>query len=380
MTLEQTRQLGIEFERRVQTMIPEKEYLDKLDTDTIYAYLNSYQDKYIHDIYRNLDKIQSGSKLSAHVESVLQEMLRTQTISVENAKNYTHDVQDANGVVIIENGRSVTYPLDPAFYMYIRSVSNVSSTYSFKSYSDPNQPIRILPNELVSQSDVWRLLETPHNSLRILRYPAATIGAYEEFPCYKIEAVDWGDINPLYDLDKVAAFVQELEEGAVGELELTRILTEKEVEVAYQREQLLDKLLSISDADRSALSDGLDDAKNTGKYILLKSVYGHQTGVTIYKYYKVFVRSDAKFPTLNVIYDQYTTPTGIKIMYYAQPQRFDPMTSTVCELPMDAFDDIVTGAVDLYVQYVAGAEANKRRLQEAARQQAKQQQKDKDED
>ena len=49
------------------------------------------------------------------------------------------------------------------------------------------------------------------------------------------------------------------------------------------------------------------------------------------------------------------------------------MTSTVCELPMDAFDDIVTGAVDLYVQYVAGAEANKRRLQEAARQQAKQQ-------
>ena len=274
MTLEQTRQLGIEFERRVQTMIPEKEYLDKLDTDTIYAYLNSYQDKYIHDIYRNLDKIQSGSKLSAHVESVLQEMLRTQTISVENAKNYTHDVQDANGVVIIENGRSVTYPLDPAFYMYIRSVSNVSSTYSFKSYSDPNQPIRVLPNELVSQSDVWRLLETPHNSLRILRYPAATIGAYEEFP-----------------------------------------------EI-----------------------------------------------------------SEEKLPTLNVIYDQYTTPVGIKIMYYAQPQRFDPMTSTVCELPMDAFDDIVTGAVDLYVQYVAGAEANKRRLQEAARQQAKQQQKDKDED
>ena len=267
MTLEQTRQLGIEFERRVQTMIPEKEYLDKLDTDTIYAYLNSYQDKYIHDIYRNLDKIQSGSKLSAHVESVLQEMLRTQTVSVENAKNYTHDVQDANGVVIIENGRSVTYPLDPAFYMYIRSVSNVSSTYSFKSYNEPNQPIRVLPNELVSQSDVWRLLETPHNSLRILRYPAATIGAYEEFP-----------------------------------------------EI-----------------------------------------------------------SEEKLPTLNVIYDQYTTPVGIKIMYYAQPQRFDPMTSTVCELPMDAFDDIVTGAVDLYVQYVAGAEANKRRLQEAARQQAKQQ-------
>lgn len=71
------------------------------------------------------------------------------------------------------------------------------------------------------------------------------------------------------------------------------------------------------------------------------------------------------FPTLNVIYDQYTNPEGIKIVYYAQPQHFDIMTSTWCELPMDAFDDIVTGAVDLYVQYVAGAEANKRRIQEA---------------
>jgi len=55
MTLKETRQLGIEFERRIQTMIPDTEFLEKLDTDTIYAYLNQYQDKYIHDIYRSLD-------------------------------------------------------------------------------------------------------------------------------------------------------------------------------------------------------------------------------------------------------------------------------------------------------------------------------------
>ena len=40
MTQDETRQLGIEFERRVQTMIPEKEYLDKLDSETIYSFLN----------------------------------------------------------------------------------------------------------------------------------------------------------------------------------------------------------------------------------------------------------------------------------------------------------------------------------------------------
>jgi hypothetical protein len=40
-----------------------------------------------------------------------------------------------------------------------------------------------------------------------------------------------------------------------------------------------------------------------------------------------------------------------------------------CELDMSAFDDLVTGAVDLYVQYVSGAEANRRRQQEAAQKQ-----------
>ena len=48
------------------------------------------------------------------------------------------------------------------------------------------------------------------------------------------------------------------------------------------------------------------------------------------------------------------------------------MTSTSCELPMDVFDDIVSGAVDLYIQYVAGAEARKRQLAEQQRKQQKQ--------
>ena len=49
------------------------------------------------------------------------------------------------------------------------------------------------------------------------------------------------------------------------------------------------------------------------------------------------------------------------------------MTSTPCELPMDSFEELVSGAVDLYVQYVAGAEARKRQLDEARRQAAKEQ-------
>ena len=263
MTLEETRQLGIEFERRIQTMIPEREFLNKLDSETIYSFLNQYQDKYIHDIYRNLDNIPEGSKLSAHVESVLQSLLKSVNLTVEGDES-TNTIQDPNNI-IIDTARSHTFELPISFYMYIRSVSNVTSTFSYRGNGAADQQIKILPNKLVSQNDVWKLIETPHDSLRILRYPAV---------------------------------------------------------------------------------------------VLNQSVEGK--------------------PTITLIYDRYTTVTGIRVLYYAQPAHFDLMTSTPCELPMDAFDDLVSGAVDLYVQYAAGAEANKRRQDEAARQQAKQRQKDND--
>lgn len=276
MTLQDTRRLGIEFERRVQTMIPEKELIDKLDTETIYSFLNQYQDKYIHDIYRSLDNIASGSKLSAHVESILQSMLRTEEIMIDahgiNAQDYVTPVEDSNGVEIIDTARSVIYKLPMDYYMYIKSVSKVSSTFNFKGGSlNSQEKIRVIPNTLVSQSDIWKLIETPYDSLRILRYPAASITPYND------------NFNKL--------------SGA--------------------------------------------------KY----------------------VKDDDSYPTLTVLYDRYTTPKGVSVTYYKQPVHFDIMTSTACELPLDAFDDIVSGAVDLYVQYVAGAEARKKQMLKQQQQQ-----------
>lgn len=258
MTLAETRQLGIEFERRVQTMIPETEFAAKLDTDTIYSFLNQFQDKYIHEIYRNLDNIPNGSKASTHVESILQCMLTSRELNVSEAQDNTTGVLDPNGISIVDTARSITFTLPEDFYLYLRSVSKVSTTYSFKSAPNAqSSAIRVIPNIYTSQSDVWKLIETPHDSLRILRYPAAVLNTY----------------------------------------------------------------------------------KNNN-------------------------------PTLSVIYDRYTTVEGIKVLYYKQPSHFDLMTSTPCELPMDAFDDLVTGAVDLYVQYVAGAEAKRKQdLKQRQRQQ-----------
>lgn len=253
MTLNETRQLGIEFERRIQTMIPEKEF-DKLDTETIYSFLNQYQDRYIHDIYRNLDNIQSGTKLSSHIESVLQTLLKTGELIAAGNSNP------------IDTPLSIVCELPTDFDMYIRSTSIVSDTYNFKVSSNTNKDLKIIPNQLVSQNDAYKLFETPNNSLRILRQPIAVL------------------------------------------------------------------------------------SKNKDKFIL------------------------------TVIHDKYTTITKVGVTYYAKPKYFDIMTSTACVLPMSVFDDIVSGAVDLYVQYVAGAEANKKRQQEQLRKQQQNEQNKNDEE
>ena len=228
MTLDETRQLGIEFERRVQTMIPETEIALKLDTETIYSYLNQYQDKFVHDLYKVMDNIPTPSKSSAYVETVLQGLL-----CIVDPK-------------INKGDQKYTIDLPNDFGLYSNSITKVSDTHSYKKGEDQKFPGQI-PNVLVAQSKVIEMMTRPQDNMRIMRQP-----------------------------------------------------------IAY-----------ISD-DR----------------------------------------------TIEVFYDRYTTPTGCILSYYKVPPYMNLFENQPCELPMDVFDDLVTGAVDLYVQYVAGAEARKRQQQE----------------
>lgn len=263
MTIYQTRQLGIEFERRVQTILPATENIAKLDTETIYSFLNQYQQQYVHNIYRNLDNVQAGSQVSAHVERVLQPMLKS-AVLVELSDDSNFSVEYDN-TGISDVARSKTYRVPTDYQMYVRSVSNVTRTFSWVG---DNNSKDVLPNILTSQTDVWKLMETPHNKLRILRYPAAVISPY-----------------------------------------------------------------TILDAPTQADFDNNDEA--------------YQQAINDY------LEANNK-PTITIIHDRYTDIAGVKLLYYKEPAYFDIMTSTPCELPMDCFEDIVTGAVQLYISYVRG--------------------------
>ena len=237
MTLEQTRQLGIEFERRVQTMIPETEFAAKLDTETIYSYLNQYQDKLIHDLYRTVDQIPVSNS-----ETYLETLLNSMMTGFDNS--YEDDIYNP------DYASMVMTELPQNFGLYIDSYSIVESSYR----PDRQDGSGRLHNQLVATKDVAKAMPKPHDSMKIIREPIPSI---------------------------------------------------------------------------------------------------------------------TKDKHISVIYDRYTNPKGIHVDYYKVPQYMDLMTSTPCELPMEMFEQMVSGAVDLYVQYVAGAEARRRQMAEQQRQQNK---------
>lgn len=230
MSLDETRQLGIEFERRIQTMIPETEILSKLDTETIYSYLNQYQDKLIQELYRTIDQVPQSNN-ETYIEKLLNSLLESKNLSISSTRPICR----------------AELPED--FGLYIRSYTQVNNVYRFK---DTEDNAGIVPNDIVPEKDVNKLIQSPYDSMRILRRPIVWL------------------------------------------------------------------------ADENGLG---------------------------------------------AMYDLYTDPVKIVLEYYRRPNYMNILTSTACELPMEMFEQLVSGAVDLYVQYVAGAEARKRQMNEQAQKQ-----------
>ena len=88
-----------------------------------------------------------------------------------------------------------------------------------------------------------------------------------------------------------------------------------------------------------------------------------------------YLDGNDKNKCIKVYYDRYTDPKYFRLYYYKVPNYMNLFEEIPCELDMNVFDDLVTGAVDLYVQYVAGAEARKRQMQEQQKQNNKEEEK-----
>lgn len=144
MTPEQTRQLGIEFERRIQTILPSTKTVDKIDTEDIYAFLNEYQNQFIKELYITKDRVQPNSNAANHIDDYLNTLITALEFPVD----------------------SIDQICVPNFNMYLDSMSNVSV-----AYSDEPPVEGFVGNDYVNSNQLKQIQNDTFNKHRILRRP-----------------------------------------------------------------------------------------------------------------------------------------------------------------------------------------------------------------
>lgn len=229
MTIDQTRQLGIEFERRLNTIDPTTVLLGKLDTQTIYSFLNEYQNKYIQTMYLADDQVEANTKTLNKTQDIIKTLVVTTTLT------------DYNKNTLGENTKGFKLPEN--YLNYIRSSSVIT-----KSYKGDYEQDQYVPNIMCKQSEAYKVIPT-HYDHKIL-------------------------INP---------------------------------------------------------------------YVVLHSVEINSETSKSYQEY------------LTIIHDEYTNVKKVDLVYCRRPNEFSILDNKACELPYQCFDDIVTGAVQLYLTYRTGA-------------------------
>ena len=84
MTREQTRKLGIEFERRINEIDPRFKLQNKLTTDIIYSMLSEFQTQYIKGLYAIDDDIKSGTRKQSKIHTWSSPRFRSKTMLLQN--------------------------------------------------------------------------------------------------------------------------------------------------------------------------------------------------------------------------------------------------------------------------------------------------------
>lgn len=160
MTREQTRQLAIEFERRIIEIYPSFANEEKLDTDTIYSFLSEYVLKYVDGLILAKDKLENGTGPAIKAVEMLKSLIRHKNLR-------TSSISDLDSMDICT---TIQKPSD--YYRYIRSTSSMPYNYKNPRTSGIiKSSTNTAPNQLIKQEDVASIMTSYVNSGNILRYP-----------------------------------------------------------------------------------------------------------------------------------------------------------------------------------------------------------------
>ena len=158
------REMQVEFERIIILMNPEFELKDKLTSDTIFAFLNSAQERFIRNNYLQEDTVQDGTRAQKkNADSLKGLITRVLSVVVTQDTNNTDKTTDR-----------VTLPND--YFLYIRSNSMISKNYKLDTeITDPTKYL-ITPNKTIREDDVEKIISSFDNR-PILRNPYVVLNA-----------------------------------------------------------------------------------------------------------------------------------------------------------------------------------------------------------
>ena len=152
------RNMQVEFERRVTLMNSDFELKEKLTSDTIFSFLNAYQERFVRNNYLQEDMVQDGTRAQKKNADALKGLITRELIAVT--------VKDINNT----DATSDRAVLPTDYFLYIRSNSVLSKNYKLSTEIVDSADYVITPNKTVREDDVEKIISTYYNQT-ILRNP-----------------------------------------------------------------------------------------------------------------------------------------------------------------------------------------------------------------
>lgn len=182
MTREQTRKLGIEFERRINEIGPGFKLQNKLTTDIIYSMLSEFQTQYIKSLYTIDDDIKSGTRKQNKIQDTTKTLVR-------------HKILTPSKTNIDSDNNSSIFDFPDDYYSYIRSNSLVTKNYK----SDKILTTAVsTPNDILKQDDIKHIVNSYYNKGQIIRNPIVVLESTKsDSPYLKVIHDDYTQISNL---------------------------------------------------------------------------------------------------------------------------------------------------------------------------------------
>lgn len=160
MDLLKTRQLGIEFERRLQTISPAFIIQNKLDTETIYSFINEAQKQLFDTLYTASITEEIPAERLRQILSTLRVFRREEVLNLDEIIDYVN-----------------IYDLPENMYIYDKSVSRITNGYNGSANNK-------VTNQLIKYDDFNELADFYFNQHCIIRRPFVALYGNQLYLCH----------------------------------------------------------------------------------------------------------------------------------------------------------------------------------------------------